>query len=100
MVFSSSMRGEVSTLWYLYQMMALPVSGTNLRRVRDVDMKRDYAFVVCISLPILLSFLFKLFLEDKMIYARILSLYLMAHVNFASVIFFLVYLLKHLISGV
>ncbi|XP_011654929.1 serine/arginine-rich splicing factor RS2Z32 isoform X1 [Cucumis sativus] len=42
---SSSMRGEVSTLWYLYQMMALPVSGTNLRRVRDVDMKRDYAFV-------------------------------------------------------
>lgn len=46
-------------------MMALPVSGTNLRRVRDVDMKRDYAFVVCISLPILLSFLFKLYLGEK-----------------------------------
>ena len=28
----------------------LTVSGTRLRRIRDVDMKRDYAFVVCISL--------------------------------------------------
>lgn len=47
-VFSSSVRGEVSTLRYLC-LDGLTVSGTRLRRVRDVDMKRDFAFVVCIS---------------------------------------------------
>lgn len=45
-VFSSSVRGEVSTLRYLC-LDGLTVSGTRLRRVRDVDMKRDFAFVVC-----------------------------------------------------
>ena len=37
---------EVSTLRYLC-LDGLTVSGTRLRRVRDVDMKRDFAFVVC-----------------------------------------------------
>lgn len=41
----SSLRGEVSTLWYLC-LDGLVVSGTHLCRVRDVDMKRDFAFVV------------------------------------------------------
>ena len=45
-VFSSSVRGEVYTLRYLC-LDGLTVSGTRLRRVRDVDMKRDFAFVVC-----------------------------------------------------
>jgi hypothetical protein len=48
-VFSSSVRGEVSTLRYLC-LDGLTVSGTRLRRVRDVDMKRDFAFVVCTSI--------------------------------------------------
>lgn len=48
MVFSSSVRGEVSTLRYLCH-DGLIVSGTRLRRVRDVDMKHDFAFVVCTS---------------------------------------------------
>lgn len=45
-VISSTMRGEISTLWYLCH-DGLTVCGTHLRRVRDVDMKRDFAFVVC-----------------------------------------------------
>lgn len=55
-VFSSSVRGEVSTRRYLCH-DGLTVSGTCLRRIRDVDMKRDFAFVVRIS-----SYLFSLFL--------------------------------------
>ncbi|KAH9767955.1 hypothetical protein WN944_018366 [Citrus x changshan-huyou] len=43
-VFSSSVRGEVSTHRYLCH-DGLTVSGTCLRRIRDVDMKRDFAFV-------------------------------------------------------
>lgn len=44
------MKGEVSTRRFLCH-DGLTVSGTCLRRIRDVDMKRDFAFVVCISLP-------------------------------------------------
>lgn len=54
MVFSSSVRGEVSTHRYLCH-DGLTVSGTCLRRIRDVDMKRDFAFVVRISLPCSIS---------------------------------------------
>lgn len=55
MVFSSSVRGEVSTHRYLCH-DGLTVSGTCLRRIRDVDMKRDFAFVVRISSSFYLSF--------------------------------------------
>ena len=46
--------------------MMLTVSGNHLRRVRDVDMKRDFAFVVSstrlksdvLSLALIMSFVF------------------------------------------
>ena len=43
----SSMEGEVSTLRQFCP-YGFTVYGNHLRRVRDVVMKRDYAFVVCI----------------------------------------------------
>ncbi|KAG9160827.1 hypothetical protein Leryth_008651 [Lithospermum erythrorhizon] len=44
MVFSSSLMGQLSSISFLC-LDGFTVSATHLRRVRDVDMKRDYAFV-------------------------------------------------------
>ena len=71
-------------------MMALPVSGNHLRRVRDVDMKRDYAFVVCISLPLFYAdFTQAKKWKKNMLFASSHFLLGWCMLIFASVIFFL-----------
>lgn len=48
MVLCSSVRSKVRNLWFLSH-DGLNVSGNHFRRVRNVDMKHDFAFVVRIS---------------------------------------------------